>query len=93
MINHKNYSESKIIKFPNKQRQQQPIISIILRLTKISLHYLVVLFTKKNELQIRQQVDRFGNMWWNAYDPVTGGSQRFFTQAEMLTWIEKYYCR
>lgn len=91
MTNYKSYSKSKIIKFPGEQRQQQTIILKFLSLTKIAWHYLSIFFTKKNELQIRQQCDRFGNIWWNAYDPVTGISKRFFTQTQMLTWMEKYY--
>lgn len=89
MNNPKNYSSGKIINFPDRRQRQ------LWKKAKLQTiwQYLSVLFTKKPELQIQQQCDRLGNIWWNAYDPVTGMSKRFISQAEMLKWLEAYYSR
>lgn len=49
--------------------------------------------TKGNELQVWQTSDRFGNTWWNAYDPATDSSTSVGSEAEMRGWIEKRYYR
>ncbi len=36
------------------------------------LQYIMQVFVGSNELRIWQTYDRFGNNWWNAYDPLTG---------------------
>lgn len=75
-------------------QKQKPIIksNFFSKLNNI-WQYLIAIFTKQNELQVRQKSDRFGNTWWNAYDPATGESVSFGSDTEMLIWIEQRYYR
>jgi hypothetical protein len=53
-------------------------------------HFSTIL-TKSNELRVWQRTDRFGNTWWNAYDPATGRSTSVTSESEMRIWIEERY--
>lgn len=44
-----------------------------------------------NELQVTQKVDRYGNIYWQAYDPVTGKSFASGSEADVSMWIEQLY--
>lgn len=46
-----------------------------------------------NQLQVWQKVDRFGNSYWQAYDPKTDDFTLLGTEAEMRMWIEQSYYR
>jgi hypothetical protein len=48
-------------------------------------------FVKPPELQVWQKRDRWGNIWWNAYDPLTGRSIRHIAEEQMRIWIEQRY--
>jgi hypothetical protein len=54
---------------------------------------LVTFFTKEPEVQVTKRCDRFGNTWWEAYDPFSGKSVSFGGEIEMLDWIEKRHFR
>ncbi|MBD0386815.1 MAG: hypothetical protein ICV54_09870 [Nostoc sp. C3-bin3] len=61
-----------------------------------SLHSLWQIYVKKllaapNELQVWQKVDRYGNIYWQAYDPATGKSFSSGSQADVCMWIEQLY--
>jgi hypothetical protein len=61
-----------------------------------SLHSLWENFVKKllanpHELQVWQKVDRYGNIYWQAYDPATGKSFSSGSQADVCMWIEELY--
>ncbi|MEH1943186.1 MAG: hypothetical protein V7L01_23610 [Nostoc sp.] len=61
-----------------------------------SLHSIWENFVKKiladpNELQVWQKVDRYGNIYWQAYDPATGKSFSSGSQADVCMWIEQLY--
>lgn len=75
-------------------QKQKPTIkpNFLSKLNKI-WQYLIAVLTKQNELQVKQKSDRFGNTWWNAYDPATGESVSFGSETEMLIWIEQRYYR
>lgn len=49
------------------------------------------LLADPNELQVWQKVDRYGNIYWQAYDPVTGKSFSSGSQADVCMWIEQLY--
>ncbi|MCC5646965.1 hypothetical protein LC607_29420 [Nostoc sp. CHAB 5824] len=60
------------------------------------LHIIWGNFVKKviadpNELQVLQKVDRYGNIYWQAYDPRTGKSFSSGSQADVCMWIEQLY--
>jgi hypothetical protein len=60
------------------------------------LHSIWENFAKKlladpNELQVGQKVDRYGNIYWQAYDPATGKSFSSGSQADVCMWIEQLY--
>lgn len=52
---------------------------------------LVNYFTHPSELRIWQTRDRFGNPYWQAYDPATGKSISSGSEAEIRAWIEQLY--
>ncbi len=61
-----------------------------------SLHIIWESFVKKfladpNELQVWQKVDRYGNIYWQAYDPATGKTFSSGSQADVCMWIEQLY--
>ncbi|MEH1831604.1 MAG: hypothetical protein V7L29_05860 [Nostoc sp.] len=49
------------------------------------------LLADPNELQVWQKIDRYGNIYWQAYDPATGKSFSSGTQTDMCMWIEQLY--
>lgn len=49
--------------------------------------------TSPEELQVWQKRDRFGNTYWEAYDPQTGGYFCSGSEADILAWIEQRYRR
>ena len=50
-------------------------------------------FRRSNEPRVWQRVDRLGNVYWQAYDPVTGRSTASASEAELRAWIEQLYYR
>ncbi|OUL21400.1 hypothetical protein BV378_26800 [Nostoc sp. RF31YmG] len=44
-----------------------------------------------DELQVIQKVDRHGNIYWQAYDPVTGKSFSSGSEVDVSMWIEQLY--
>lgn len=55
------------------------------RLWKAFMHHLV----QSRELQVWYSCDQTGNLWWSAYDPVTGQSIDRLSEAEMRAWVEQ----
>ncbi|MGI2905261.1 hypothetical protein [Tolypothrix sp. VBCCA 56010] len=49
------------------------------------------LLTNSQELQVWQKVDRYGNIYWKAYDPVTGKSFMSGSEGDIRMWIEQLY--
>lgn len=39
--------------------------------------------------QVWQRLDRFGNCYWQAYDPATGRSTASGSEAEIRAWLEE----
>lgn len=55
--------------------------------------WLVDRFSFSSELQVRQQHDRAGNLWWHMYDPITKRSAQCSSESEARVWIEQSYHR
>lgn len=87
-----NHLDKERIEFLDNEEQKRLGKKLFAGLNPI-WQYLVTIFTKQPELQVRQQFDRFGNSWWEAYDPVTGRSASFGSELDMLAWIEELYSR
>ncbi|NJR76982.1 MAG: hypothetical protein HC773_32540 [Scytonema sp. CRU_2_7] len=49
------------------------------------------LLADPEELQVIQKVDRQGNIYWQAYDPVTGKSFSSGSEVDVSMWIEQLY--
>jgi len=67
--------------------KQQVLLSL---LNKIFKSFLAIAIDH-NQLQVWQTLDRCGNTWWYACDPVTGRSTCVATEDEMRVWIEQRY--
>ncbi len=46
---------------------------------------------KSNEPDIWQTRDRYGNVWWHAYDPVTGQTSYLSSEEEVLMWLDQWH--
>lgn len=51
------------------------------------------LVVHKNEPQIEQKRDRYGNLYWQVYDFNTHKSYTFGSDREVRVWIEERYHR
>ena len=49
------------------------------------------LTTNTTEPRIQQKRDRIGQAYWHTYDPITGLTNYFETEAEVYQWLEKRY--
>lgn len=45
------------------------------------------------EPQVRQKTDRFGNLYWRVYDPVSDRTVRFDNQQQVLIWLDERHYR
>ena len=52
---------------------------------------LVEYFNSQSEIKIWQRQDRFGNDYWEVYDPNTNRSASFGSEAEVRIWIEELF--
>lgn len=70
------------------------IIEVWLRLdSKLQIFWqkLVTALSASSELQVWQKSDRYGHVFWQAYNPMTGRSACFGSEEEMRVWIEVQY--
>lgn len=88
-----NYLDEKRIELLDDKDQERFKKSKLLSTVNKIWQHLIAIFTKQPELQVQQRSDRFGNTWWEAYDPVTGCSASFGSETDMLAWIEARYYR
>lgn len=49
------------------------------------------LLADPQQIQVKQKVDRQGNIYWRAYDPVTGKSFASGSETDICMWIEQLY--
>jgi hypothetical protein len=85
-----NLDEERIELLDDKDQERFKKAKPLSVLNRIWQH-LIAIFTKLPELQVKHRSDRFGNTWWEAYDPVTGRSASFGSETDMLAWIEARY--
>ncbi|BCL38805.1 hypothetical protein [Nostoc sp. MS1] len=60
-------------------------------LHKIWQKLVKIIISNPQEIQVKQKVDRYGNQYWYAYDPITGKSFASGSQADIAMWIEQVY--
>ncbi len=86
-----NNLDEKRIELVDAQEQERFKKAKPLSVVNTIWQHLIAILTKQPELQVQQRSDRFGNTWWEAYDPVTGRSASFGSETDMLAWIEARY--
>jgi len=64
---------------------------LLFAICKTIWQYFIRTITSNNEVQVWQKTDRYGNTYWQAYDPKTGKSTSLGSEAEMRIWIEQRY--
>lgn len=64
-----------------------PIISAFKRRLQQIIQYL----TSGSEVQVWTKTDRYSNMTWHAYDPVSDRRVIWESEAEMRKWVEERY--
>ena len=65
-------------------------MQIIGNTIKKLLNNLFYFIDKKAELKVWQKSDRWGKSYWLAFDPITGLSHSFGSEAEVRIWIEQH---
>ena len=65
-------------------------IALTLRST-LSLIWNVLFTSVSDEPRIWQERDRFGNVWWYVYDPISRRSIQFPSEQEVRRWLEKRF--
>jgi hypothetical protein len=70
-----------------KQVKESKVVSLLNNLWQ----HIVTAITKRQEPQIWQSTDRYGNIWWHGYDPVTDSSVSRDSEDEMRVWLEERY--
>ncbi|WP_445633531.1 hypothetical protein NSTC745_05199 [Nostoc sp. DSM 114161] len=92
MSNHKKCLEAKRIDITsNSSFQEKFNFNFWKSLHNIWEKFIKQLLADPNELQVTQKVDRYGNIYWQAYDPVTGKSFASGSEVELSMWIEQLY--
>ena len=54
-------------------------------------NFVMWLLDDNKEIQVWQKSDSHGNIYWKAYDPVTGKSFSSGSEADISMWIEQRY--
>jgi hypothetical protein len=87
-----NYSERAKLEVLYQGTEQKSVNkSNILSFLNSVWQHLVTTLTKAQEPQIWQSYDRYGNLWWHGYDPITGHLICRDSETEMRIWIEERY--
>ena len=55
--------------------------------------YIATVFEQRQEPKVWQRCDRYGQILWYGYDPVTGRSVCRHSEGEIRIWIEGRYNR
>jgi hypothetical protein len=77
-----------ILDYYQPENNQDKEFKLFLVLQKIWQNW-VAAFRTSNDLQIWQTIDRLGNTWWHAYNPVTGCFATRESETQLLEWIER----
>ncbi len=51
--------------------------------------WLIQLLESRSEPRVTQQLDQFGNLYYQVYNPQTGNSAAFGSPTEIRWWIEQ----
>ncbi|GAX41253.1 hypothetical protein NIES4075_22220 [Tolypothrix sp. NIES-4075] len=54
-------------------------------------NFVTWLLDETKEIQVWQKSDGYGNIYWQAYDPITGKSFSSGSEADISMWIEQRY--
>lgn len=84
---------NKLMQSANTPLRTPKISLTLIAIFKVIWQRLIYTFCKGNELQVWKKRDRLGYTYWHAYDPATGYSSCFGSEAEMRVWIEQHYYR
>jgi hypothetical protein len=66
-------------------------ISILWKFMGVFCQKIGKFLRESQELQVWQKVDRNGNIYWRAYDPITGKSFTSGSESDIRAWIEQLY--
>jgi hypothetical protein len=87
-----NYERLELISRPEPKLEQQP--SVVMSLLKGIGQKVIGFFAVDTEPKIWQITEPTGEIWWRAYDPVSGRSAWLATEEDVLKWVEdRYYQR
>lgn len=57
-------------------------------------HAITNLVSHRPDVRVWQRTDRFGQVGWHGYDPISGDYVCYGTEDEIRSWIEqRYYTR
>lgn len=68
---------------------QSKLVSFLNRIWQ----FISTILNPGNEPKVWQSCDRFGQIWWHAYDPVTESYICRDSEADILSWLEERYYR
>lgn len=94
MNSHPSYSspttEKDFLQVPEQNQVKKPkLFSLVHQIWQ----YLVTVLAQGQQPKIWQNCDRFGQIWWYGYDPVTGCSICRDSEDEIRIWLEERYYR
>lgn len=77
----------------SKSKSLSRLISAIVLKSKSFLSYAwkTISTPVSNEPQVRQRRDRFGQMYWQVYDPATNCSATLNSEQEVRQWLEQRF--
>jgi hypothetical protein len=78
-----------------KLEQLSPQIQELVRLGVWWLWQTVIdfLHTPSGEPEVKQKIDRVGNIYWRVYDPVSDRTVRFNDKQEVMIWLDERHYR
>ncbi|MEP0807687.1 hypothetical protein [Coleofasciculus sp. FACHB-SPT9] len=87
-----NCFEKKRLETIYTQKEQKPVQETkVFSVLNSVWQRLVTFLTQEPEIKVWKKSDRFGNIWWEVYDPFSGRSATFGCEVDMLEWVEKRY--
>jgi hypothetical protein len=87
-MNSNLYKDSKSIQ--NIIALYSPFVKIAEKLITIS-QAIIQFLLQSDSPRLRQFCNQNGEMYWELYNPATGKTSYFATEAEVLIWLEKHY--
>lgn len=75
---------------PFLQTRKQKMLKLASQLSQALKLFFESIFNS-DEPNIHQSRDRFGNVFWTVYDPITGCKLYFESEAEVRIWLDRRY--